>query len=409
MLARLLRSDSLRSAIGFGAGGIGFAAGNIILARVLSPESFGVVALALALNQFGLTFGPWGLDVVANRHRPRVGYRLLKLVGSTSVLAGIIVAMAASFYYHLSASISLVIFAMTVGSAANRVGAALFQGDQNLRASLVLSQIHNYILLLIAVVTIYMTDRSDLIVVSIVSAGYLISAAVGWWLARRSLNAGRTEIDAAVALREGAAVLGIGVAVEVLGQFERLAIPKVGTIEMLSTYAVIAAVAGSSFRMLQIGTSFSLLPRLRLATTAQAARSVLLREATTTSLVAAVAAIAIALGSPLLFRLVLHDKYDIPTALIIAAIVVGLAKLWEGFSVAVVSACGSTAALALFSVFAWICLGVAAVGSVIGSRYGLVGILYGVGLAWVLLAVGGTYLARISFRARFAVLAAQPS
>jgi hypothetical protein len=82
--------------------------------------------------------------------------------------------------------------------------------------------------------------------------------------------------------------------------------------------------------------------------------------------------------------------------------------LWEGFSVAVVSACGSTKALALFSVFAWICLGLAAAGSVIGSRFGLVGILYGVGFAWVVLAAGGTYLARISFRTRFAALTAQP-
>jgi O-antigen/teichoic acid export membrane protein len=408
MFLRLLRSDSLRSAIGFGAGGIGFAAGNIILARVLSPDSFGVVALALALNQFGLTFGPWGLDVVANRHRPRVGWRLVRLVSSTSVLAGCIVAMAAAFYYHLSARISLVIFAMTVGSAINRVGAALFQGGENLRASLMLSQVHNYILLLIAIVTLYMTERSELFVVCVVSVGYLLSAVVGWWLARRSLNAGRTEIDAGVALREGAAVLGIGVAVEVLGQFERLAIPKVGTLGMLSTYAVIAAVAGSSFRMLQIGTSFSLLPRLRAAASAQAARNVLWREATTTSLVAAVAAIAIALLSPLLFKLVLHDKYDIPSNLIIAAIVVGLAKLWEGFSVAVVSACGSTRALALFSVFAWVCLGLAALGSFVGSRFGLVGILYGVGVAWALLAAGGTYLARVSFRARFAALAAHP-
>lgn len=332
----------------------------------------------------------------------------MRLVSSTSVLAGIIVALAASFYYQLSTPISLVIFAMTVGSAVNRVGAALFQGAQNLRASLLLSQIHNYILLLVAVVTAYMTDKSALFVVGVVSAGYLLSALIGWWLAARSLNAGRTEIDAAVALREGAAVLGIGVAVEVLGQFERLAIPKVGTLSMLSTYAVIAAVAGSSFRMLQIGTSFSLLPRLRSAATAQAARTVLLREATTTSLVALVAAIAITLASPLLFKLVLHDKYDIPSSLIIAAVVVGLAKLWEGFSVAVVSACGSTKALAIFSVFAWVCLGIAAVGSVVGSRFGLVGILYGVGFAWVLLAAGGTYLARISFRTRFAALAAQP-
>jgi hypothetical protein len=147
-----------------------------------------------------------------------------------------------------------------------------------------------------------------------------------------------------------------------------------------------------------------LLPRLRSAPSATVARNVLWREATMTSLVAIAAAIVIAVVSPPLFNLVLRGKYSIPSSLIIAAIVVGLAKLWEGFSVAVVSACGSTAALAMFSAFAWICLFVAAVGTVIGSKFGLVGILYGVGSAWILLAAGGTYLARVSFRARFSAL-----
>jgi hypothetical protein len=42
------------------------------------------------------------------------------------------------------------------------------------------------------------------------------------------------------------------------------------------------------------------------------------------------------------------------------------------------------------------------VGMVYGSRYGLIGILYGVGLAWVVLTLGGTLLAVRSFKTRFA-------
>jgi hypothetical protein len=58
--------------------------------------------------------------------------------------------------------------------------------------------------------------------------------------------------------------------------------------------------------------------------------------------------------------------------------------------------------MAIISVLAWICLAIAAAAMVIGARYGLIGILYGVGSAWVLLAAGGTYLAVVSLRARFA-------
>ena len=105
MIVRLLKSDSLRSAIGFAAGGAGFAAGNILLARVMSPQGFGVVALVLALNQFGVTFGPFGLEVVANRHRPRVGRRLGLLALAFATVTGIVAALIAYGYYGLSAGI----------------------------------------------------------------------------------------------------------------------------------------------------------------------------------------------------------------------------------------------------------------------------------------------------------------
>ena len=99
MLARLIKSDSLRSALAFAGGGVGFAAGNILLAKILSPASFGVVTLALALNQFGLTFGPFGLEVVANRHRPRVDRRLALLAVSAATVTALGVAVIAGAYY----------------------------------------------------------------------------------------------------------------------------------------------------------------------------------------------------------------------------------------------------------------------------------------------------------------------
>lgn len=405
MLARLLKSDSLRSAVGFGAGGVGFAAGNIVLAKVLSPESFGVVTLALALNQFGLTFGPFGLEIVANRHRPRASKKFAMLVTSLAAITGIIISAVASFYYRLSAPVVGLLFVTVVGTATNRVGVALFQGEHRLSTAMVLLQIHNFVLLIAAILAVRMSLTNEVFVVSVVAASYVLSAASGWWLARQSINNGRIEIDLLKALREGVSVLGVGVAVQLLMQFERLAIPKVGSLEMLSTYAVLAAVVGSPYRMLQIGTGFSLLPRLRSVTTAAAARKILLRESATSLAVATVASVVIVIVAPLIFDTLLDGKYAINSSLIVASIVVGTAKLWEGFSTTIVSAYGSTKKLAVISIFAWACLAVAAAGTIIGSYYGLLGILYGVGIAWMLLAVGGTYLAVTTFRARFAASA----
>lgn len=396
-----MKSDSLRSAIGFAAGGAGFAAGNILLARVMSPEGFGVVALVLALNQFGLTFGPFGLEVVANRHRPRVGRRLGLLSLGLATATGIVAAVIAYLYYGLSAGIVALLMPMVMGSATARVGSALFQGEQRFKMAMALSQASNYILLFIAFLAISLSLTSESFVLTVMAAGYVIISAVGWSVAYRTVNEGRNEIKFDLALSEGAAALGIGVGVEILSQFERLAIPKVGSVAMLGTYAVLAAVAGSPFRMIRIGTSFSLLPRLRAVTSAEEARAVLLRESLTALSMALASSVLIVLVAPLVFNTLLQGKYEIGFGLIGATIVVGMAKVWEGFSTAVTVACGSPRSMATISILAWICLAVAAGAMVVGARYGLIGILYGVGVAWVLLAAGGSYLAIVSFRARF--------
>jgi O-antigen/teichoic acid export membrane protein len=266
-----------------------------------------------------------------------------------------------------------------------------------------LSQVHNYVLLLVAVLAAGLAIHSDVFVVSIVAAAYVISSGVGWWWAHRTVNSGREQINTRLALHEGVAALGIGVAVQLLSQFERLAIPKVGSLPMLATYAVLAAVVGSPFRMLQAGTSFSLLPRLRSVTSAAAARSVLWREGAAAMSVSTASVVVVVVAAPWIFSNLLSGKYVIGWDLIWVSIAVGVLKVWEGFSTTAVAACGSARSLVAISVLAWICLVIAAVGMVYGSRYGLVGILYGVGLAWVLLALGGTVLAVRSFKTRFAV------
>ena len=402
MIARLFKSDSLRSAIGFAAGGAGFAAGNILLARVMSPEGFGVVALVLALNQFGVTFGPFGLEVVANRHRPRVGRRLGSLSLALATATGLVAAAIAFFYYGLSAGIVVLLLPMVMGSATGRVCSALFQGEHRFGSAMILSQASNYILLFIAALALGLSLASESFVLISMAAGYVIVSVLGWWVAYRTVNDGRREIEFPMAFSEGVAALGIGVGVEILSQFERLAIPKVGSVEMLGTFAVLAAVAGSPFRMIKIATSFSLLPRLRAVRSAAEARAVIMRESFTALAMAAASSVGIVLVAPWVFKALLKGKYEIGLSLIGATIAVGLVKIWESFSTAVTMSCGTPRSMATISVLAWICLGVAAAAMLVGARYGLLGILYGVGSAWALLAAGGSYLAVISLRARFA-------
>jgi hypothetical protein len=193
----------------------------------------------------------------------------------------------------------------------------------------------------------------------------------------------------------------LSVAIQLLFQFERLAIPRVGSMEMLATYAVLTAVAGSPYRMIQAGNTFTLLPRMRSSPDAQAARRVIVSEGKTAVVFAALSTLAIAVLAPLVFHYFLHDRYVIGWGLLVVAIAMGGVRVWEGFSTTIVSALGTPRRLAQLSAVGWLALAVAIVGVVVGGRYGLIGVLYGTLAAWLVLAAGGTWLARLSLRERF--------
>ena len=404
MLSRLLKSESLRSAAGFALGGVGFAVGNILLARVLPADAFGIVALVLALNQFGVTFGPIGLEVVANRHRPRVDRRLALYSLTTATLTGVIAALVSRLYYGLTPLVSLLLLVMIIGSATNRVCVALFQGEHRLRPAMALSQVMNYVLLGAALLGMALGWKGPEPVLACMVAGFLLSSAWGWKVAHAGVNATRTPLDRRVALHEGLAALGVGVGVQILMQFERLAIPKLGTMPMLGLYAVLAAVAGSAFRMIEMGNAFTLLPRLRAVDGAVAARAVIHRESLTAAAMCLLSALGILVAAPLVFEYLLKGKFAYDRSLIIASILVGCIKVWSGFATTVTTACGSQRMLFMVSALTWVCIGFAIAGAVLGARSGLIGILYGVGAAWLLLAGGATFLAVRSFRARFGTM-----
>ena len=72
-LRLLQKSTALRAAVGFGLGGVGFALGNLLLARALPPAAFGVFTLFLALVQMGASLAPIGLQGQVNRHPTLAG------------------------------------------------------------------------------------------------------------------------------------------------------------------------------------------------------------------------------------------------------------------------------------------------------------------------------------------------
>ncbi len=398
-LSALLRSPALRAAAMLMAGGFGFAIANILLARALAPSEFGALSLFLALVQLGLTLGPFGLDLSINRHRLDASRELRNWGFTTSVASGVLIAIAAWTLYGVEAGMLACILIAAIAASFNRFGTAILQTQQRFGFSLLLGQVHNYVLLLAVPVLWFLRSDEALPIAIMIVTSYLITCAIGWHASRRRRLGTGEPAPIRSFVRESIAGFGILLATQVLWQLERLVIPRTLSMADLATFAVVAAIAGSPFRMLQIGAGHTLLPGLRACRRREDVRSLMKREGMIVFGAAAGAVLAVLIVTPWIAEHFLMNRYDISMELLAAVIIMGVVKVCNGFVGAIVQAFGSTAVLAKFNLMTWVGLAAGVACAAYGARYGVVGVVYGVGVAWLAMTVAAVVLAIVSLRA----------
>jgi len=396
-LSAFLRSPALRAAAMLMAGGFGFAIANVLLARVLLSSEFGTLSLFLALIQLGLTLGPLGLDLAIIRHRLDATAELKRWALSTSFATGLLVTIAAWLLYGIAAAMLACILVAAVASSFNRFGISVLQVQQRFGLSLLLGQVHNYVLLL-GVPLLWLIDRADALPVMImIGVSYVTTCVIGWRLAAATpLGSGQAPLRSLV--RESVAGFGIAVATQALWQLERLVIPRTLSLEDLATFAVVAALAGSPFRMLQIGIGHTLLPGLRACRCREDVTRLIRREGGIVCAASAAAVVVVLALTPWIVQEFLMGRYDISLALLLAVILTGLVKVCNGLVSAIVQAFGSTAALAVFNLMSFLGLVVGVACAAYAARFGVVGVVYGVGVAWLAMTLAAALLAVLALR-----------
>jgi hypothetical protein len=152
----------------------------------------------------------------------------------------------------------------------------------------------------------------------------------------------------------------------------------------LALFGVVGAIAGSVYRVMQMGVGFSLLPRLRAAASVLERRRLVSHEARLVGGMVLLASAAIWLFTPLVERWFLAGKYHLAGPLLLAAIVSGIAKIANAFTKAVAAAVAEPRELSLINFSGWVSVGLALAGAWIGARWGLTGVIYGVAVGWLL-------------------------
>jgi O-antigen/teichoic acid export membrane protein len=387
----LWQSATLRTVGVYTASGFGFAGANLILARVLPAVEYGLVTLVIALVNLGFSLATLGLDGVVNRRHVEAGPDLLRRSAGAALVVGLGLAATGFLLYKLPLAIVLAIFVCTVAGGIMMVAAAKFQSEQRFGISLSLSQSPNLVLLVAALILVLTGSRTAWHPIAILAAGFVVAAVIGWWL----LRCGRWEriSTAEFSWTEALSFAGLNAAGLILLQLDRLLIPHLLSVQDLATYGVLAAIAGSLFRMLSLGVGYTLVPQLRAADSVGERRRLISREARLVSVVLVAGVAALWLITPWIERWVLADKYHLSWALLLAAIISGMVRVTNAFTKSVVSALATTSELAWINVLGWGAVALAVFAAFAGARWGLAGVIYGVTMGGVMRALTALYFA----------------
>jgi O-antigen/teichoic acid export membrane protein len=407
MLRNLARSASIRAAFVLGAGGVAFTVCNLVLARMLPTEAYGVLTLVIGILSVASLAAPWGLDLVIARRGLTLGPGMRRAVVLTSLASGFATAAIAMLVYDLPLTLAAALFVATTAAGVIQGGVAHFQGQQKFGPGAWLLQLSNAALIPAAIASLAWSLTTAIAPSLLIAAAGLVGAIWTWWLvvrgesrmpvaadARAVPGQGRMAPMVVSALwREAVSLVAITVASSVFLQLERLVlVPAIG-VAALALFGVVAALVGSPFRMIQQAVLFTLIPGMRAANGLQARRALLRREMVLISCAVGLGSVVLWFLAPQLAHLFLGGRYELAEALMLAAIVSGLLKVFSAFATSVAVALGSDRDLRRVSATAWVSIGVSVAGAFIAAPWGLTGALYGISVGWLTRTLAAAWIA----------------
>ncbi|MGH8300381.1 MAG: lipopolysaccharide biosynthesis protein [Steroidobacteraceae bacterium] len=383
MLKALLRAPSVRTAAAMGVGGVCFSVGGLILARELPTQEYALVSLVLGIIAVAGNTAPMGLDQVVLRRGVPLDARWRRASFGASLVTAVAAGGLSGLIYHLAPALMASVAVMTFAMGITQSVGAHFQGQRRFGVAVWVVQLLNATIALIALVSAAVGLATATAVCALMSATAIVAAAAVWWRVTRDRSARGSQLSPWEARGESLSLATTQAGGSSFIQAERLLVgPTVG-LHDLATYGVLAAFVSSPFRLLQAAVQFTLIPRLREARDARARRVLIRREAALIAVPLAAGSAALWLVAPPLAHWLLAGRYELGNALIAVTLFAGWLKLLNGFLTSVVVACGEERSLGLLSAICWGTLGVSVAGAFVAIPWGLVGVLGGIAMGWL--------------------------
>jgi O-antigen/teichoic acid export membrane protein len=390
----LLRSPSLRAALALGCGGIAFTLSNLLFARELSSGEYGLLLLFIGILSVAMLGAPLGLDQILARRGLPFGPYLRRWALVACVLTGVLTAIVAALVYGLSADMLIALGVATAATGACLAAVAHFQGQRQFGIAAWLLQIMpNMALAPVALLAMIPSFRSASRLSGVLAAAGVICFAGAWCLVVSRQPSAANPPRLTALWREALSLVGITMASAVFLQLERLVlVPTVG-VHDLALYGVVASLVGSPFRMIQSAVLFTLIPEMRAAQGVRTRRRLLAREIAIVSAALVCGAVVLWLIAPPIAHWFLGGRYDLSSALMLAAIVSGLLKVCSAFATSIVVALGDERDLRHTGLSAGSSVVLACVGAFLAAPWGLTGVLYGISAGWLVRTLAAIWVA----------------
>lgn len=382
VLKSILRSPSFRVAIAFGLGGVAFSGGNLILARALSAQQYGLVTLVIGLISVASQVAPLGIDLVIARRALRLGTHLRRAALLASAATSVATAAVGVVFYQLPMVFALCLLGSVAGAGMSQSAAAHFQSQKNFRASVPLLQVSNWALIPVGIVTIVSHESTAMLPCVLMAVLAVAAGLAGWvWVIRTEPT---DEPVGAGLWRQAFSLVSLLAAVAVFLNLERLVLPVTVGIADLALFGVLASLVGSPYRVIQAAVAFTVLPRLRDAQGVAQRRHLLWHETLVWTAILLPGTIAVWFVAPPLAHWLLAGRYVLTPALMAATLISGILRVIAAAGTATVTALAPESGVQLLSSGSWACMAIAVGASFFAARWGLAGVIYAVALGWLL-------------------------
>lgn len=381
------RSQSVVTACWIGGGGVALMGGNLLLAGILPRQDFGRLILFQSLLFVGVGLAPLGLDSLIVRRELSLARVPVAAVLLAAAITALFLCVAGSALYQLPLPAIGLLAAGCLAGAPGRLYAASEQTALRFRRSQFISQVP-FLAYALGVLILWLGGvREWTVAAALLVGGHVMGGVAGAGLQRLSPASPVRFSEPGVAALGRAwpkalAFAGLVASLLVLNQMERLVAGRFLTLDDVATLGVALTIVGSPYRLLAGGITHTLAPYLSYELR-PVERLRLVRGEIRLSAFLGLAGggVLLIVAEPVITTLY-NGSYDVPRNLVLAIVSVGMLRLLYGCGSAAITALGQARQLAWLNLIGWIATVCAAAAAFSLSRYGLAGVVAGVGCGW---------------------------